>query len=274
VKTLYLYDGWDIVALMTAQGQLLESYTRGVGLVGDIGTIVAVTHHAGSWTNGTFYIHHNHRGDIVLTRAGTATVGTYDYSAFGTLKSQIGSEICRFKFSSKELDRATGFYYYGYRFYSPQWQRWVSRDVTKEINRPAFGVLLGYQMRSSVPRPTWYADFGQMEPLAEYGGTSSLHNVGGRVDSSYAYTFAANRPIEKVAHNGAEAASLGGYVVIDDGKTKCYTKKDIPEEVEKKLPDWAKERLEKSCFKVGPLKCYPGVLYSGGVYGVCVKCYF
>jgi len=90
--------------------------------------LVAVTHHAGSWTNGTFYAHHNHRGDIVVTRTGTTTVGTYDYSAFGNLKSQIGSDVCRFKFSSKELDRATGFYYYGYRFYAPQWQRWINRD--------------------------------------------------------------------------------------------------------------------------------------------------
>ena len=133
VKTLYLYDGWDIVAVMNAQGQLLESYTRGVGLAGDIGTIVAVTHHAGSGvTPGTYYTHHNHRGDVIITPSGTTTVGTCEYSAFGNLKSSIGNDVCRFKFSSKELDRATGFYYYGYRFYSPQWQRWVSRDPIGE----------------------------------------------------------------------------------------------------------------------------------------------
>jgi len=130
---LFLYDGWDIIAVMQHFGQLLESYTRGVGLAGDIGTIAAVTHHAGSWTNGTFYAHHNHRGDIVVTRTGTTTVGTYDYSAFGNLKSQIGSDVCRFKFSSKELDRVTGFYYYGYRFYAPQWQRWVIGDAIGEV---------------------------------------------------------------------------------------------------------------------------------------------
>jgi hypothetical protein len=124
---LFLYDGWDIIAVMQQAGQLLESYTRGragAGLAGDIGTIAAVTHHAGSGvTPGTYYVRHNHRGDIVVTRTGTTTVGTYDYSAFGNLKSQIGSDVCRFKFSSKELDRATGFYYYGYRFYAPQWSR-------------------------------------------------------------------------------------------------------------------------------------------------------
>jgi len=131
VKTLYLYDGWDIVAVMNGQGQLLESYTRGVGLAGDIGTIVAVTHHAGSsGPPGTYYVHHNHRGDVIVTRStGGATVGTYDYSAFGALKSWPASyDVCRFKFSSKERDPSTGFYYYGYRFYAPQWQRWPNRD--------------------------------------------------------------------------------------------------------------------------------------------------
>jgi len=133
VKTLYLYDGWDIIAVMNGQGQLLESYTRGVGLAGDIGTIVAVTHHAGSGvTPGTYYVHHNHRGDVIITRSGTTTVGSYDYSAFGNLKSSIGNDICRFKFSSKERDLSSGLYYYGYRFYAPQWQRWISADNIRE----------------------------------------------------------------------------------------------------------------------------------------------
>jgi RHS repeat-associated protein len=128
VKTLYLYDGWDIVGVMNEAGQMRETFARGVGLAGDIGTLVTVTHHAGSWTNGTFYAHHNHRGDVILTRSGTTTVGQYDYTAFGSLKSQTGLDVCRFKFSTEERDNSTGFGYHGYRFYAPQWQRWASTD--------------------------------------------------------------------------------------------------------------------------------------------------
>jgi RHS repeat-associated protein len=131
-KWIYLYDGWDIVGVMNENGQMRETFTRGVGLAGDIGTLVAVTHHAGSTTNGTFYTHCNHRGDVVLTRSGTATVGSYDYSAFGTLQSAIGPDLCRFKFSSKERDASTGFSYYGFRFYAPQWQRWPNADPIGE----------------------------------------------------------------------------------------------------------------------------------------------
>jgi len=133
-KWLYLHDGWDIVAAMNEAGQLRESYMRGVGLAGDIGTLVAVTHHPGSSTNGTFYAHHNHRGDIVATRSGTTTVGSYSYSAFGLQTSAFGPDVCRFKFSSKERDVSTGFSYCGYRFYSAQWQRWVSPDWVGEAD--------------------------------------------------------------------------------------------------------------------------------------------
>jgi RHS repeat-associated protein len=132
VRTLYLTDGWSIVAALNESGQLRETFTRGMGLAGDIGTLVAVTHHTGSSTNGTFYTHHNHRGDITLTRSGTSTVGGYSYSAFGLETSAFGADVCRFKFSSKERDVSTGFSYYGYRFYAPQWQRWVNRDPIQE----------------------------------------------------------------------------------------------------------------------------------------------
>jgi RHS repeat-associated protein len=103
-------------------------------LAGDIGTLVAVTHHTGA-NGGTLYTHHSHRGDIVLVRTGTSTTDTYGYSAFGNLESQIGPDVCRFKFSSKEREATCGFSYYGYRFYAPQWQRWVSRDPV-EASQP------------------------------------------------------------------------------------------------------------------------------------------
>jgi RHS repeat-associated protein len=130
--TLYLSDGFEIVGSANQSGQVLETFTRGVGLAGDIGTLVAVTHHDGSSTNGTFYIQGNHRGDIIQTRSGTATIGTYDYSAFGSLKTQTGTDVCRFKFSSKERDASTRFSYYGYRFYAPGWQRWLNSDPIEE----------------------------------------------------------------------------------------------------------------------------------------------
>jgi len=132
-KWLYISDGWEIVGVLNEYGQMRETFTRGTGLAGDIGTLVAVTHHTGSgMTPGTYYLHHNHRGDVTHARSGTTTVGTCDYFAYGTLKSQTGTDVCRFKFSSKEREASCGFSYYGFRIYAPQWQRWLNRDPVAE----------------------------------------------------------------------------------------------------------------------------------------------
>jgi RHS repeat-associated protein len=129
---LYIWDDWDSVAVLNQSAQVMETFTRGVGLAGDIGTVVAVTYHpASGQTPRSYYPHHNHRGDVVVVR-GIITRGTYEYSAFGSLKTQTGTDLCRFKFSSKEREMTCGFYYYGYRFYAPQWQRWPVRDPLLE----------------------------------------------------------------------------------------------------------------------------------------------
>lgn len=147
-RWLYLYSGWSVIAVLNETGSLRETYTRGVGLAGDIGTIVAVTHHAGSGvTPGTYYVHHNHRGDVVMTRSGTSTFGAHAYAAYGTIRSQSGTRASRFLFSSKELDESVGLYYYGFRFYDPNVQRWMSRDPIGE----AGGLnLYGFVMNNPV----------------------------------------------------------------------------------------------------------------------------
>jgi RHS repeat-associated protein len=78
------------------------------------------------------FTHCNHRGDIIATRNGTTTTGTYGYSAIGNLQSVVGPDVCRFKFSSKERDASTGLSYYGARFYAPVWQRFINRDPIEE----------------------------------------------------------------------------------------------------------------------------------------------
>jgi RHS repeat-associated protein len=107
---------------------MLESYTRGAGIGGDIGSIIAATHYTGSFTNGTFYYHNNHRGDVTCIRSGTVTVATYDYKAYGETRSSTGSYTNRFMFSSKEYDRSVSLYYYGFRFYRPETGTWLSND--------------------------------------------------------------------------------------------------------------------------------------------------
>jgi len=127
VRLVYLYDNWDIVGISSGGSGLYETFTRGVALAGDIGGLIAVTRN-----NQRYYLHNNHRGDITHVRMNNITLSTHRYTAFGQIIGAASSNS-RFRFSSKERDPSTGMYYYGYRFYAPQWQRWMSRDPLGEL---------------------------------------------------------------------------------------------------------------------------------------------
>jgi RHS repeat-associated protein len=64
------------------------------------------------------------------------TVARYDYDAFGNritnTAPELGEDVCPFGFSTKLTDGETGLMYYGYRYYSPELGRWLSRDPIEE----------------------------------------------------------------------------------------------------------------------------------------------
>ena len=126
----YVWEGWSILAVLDETGSLLESYTRGVGVAYDVGSLVAVRHHSGTHSGSTYYLHHNHRGDVTAVRsaATTTTTATYAYTAYGEVAGITGSYESRFGFSSKEQDEATGLQYFGFRYYVPVGGRWTTRD--------------------------------------------------------------------------------------------------------------------------------------------------
>jgi len=129
--TLYIWDGMDIIATAHADGTLREYFTRGIGIAGDVGSLVAETRFSGG-TATTTYLHSNWRGDVVMaTDTSGAVVGEYAYTTFGEQLSSVGSFVPRFTFSSKERD-SSGLVYHGFRYYSPVLCRWISEDPIRE----------------------------------------------------------------------------------------------------------------------------------------------
>ncbi len=61
-------------------------------------------------------------------------VAEYTYDAFGKLIASSGpmADAFSLRYSTKYFDSETGFYYYGYRFYSPELMRWITRDPIGE----------------------------------------------------------------------------------------------------------------------------------------------
>ncbi len=129
--TLYIWDGMDIIATANADGTIREYFTRGIGIAGDVGSLVAETRFSGG-TATTTYLHSNWRGDVVMaTDTSGNVVGEYSYTTFGEQLSSAGNFVPRFTFSSKERD-ASGLVYHGFRYYSPVLCRWMSEDPIGE----------------------------------------------------------------------------------------------------------------------------------------------
>src|SRR5207245_9136483 len=59
---------------------------------------------------------------------------SYRYDPFGSLISSSGamSSVNMYRYSSKEWLFYANLYYYGYRFYDPNLQRWLNRDPIGE----------------------------------------------------------------------------------------------------------------------------------------------
>ena len=52
----------------------------------------------------------------------------YSYDAFGNIIGQSGTmaDTFSFRFSTKYFDADCDLYYYGYRFYAPEWRIWLT----------------------------------------------------------------------------------------------------------------------------------------------------
>jgi len=83
----------------------------------------------------TYWVHPDHLGSgSVITNQAGATTNWYEYMPFGELlMEQSTTEYNNpYKYNGKELDEATGLYYYGARYYDPKTSVWLSVDPLAE----------------------------------------------------------------------------------------------------------------------------------------------
>ena len=69
---------------------------------------------------GTFYLHKDHlNSTTALTDASAQVITTLSYLPYGGVSAITGPDVVRWKFTGKELDAETGFYYFHSRYYDP-----------------------------------------------------------------------------------------------------------------------------------------------------------
>jgi RHS repeat-associated protein len=133
----YVYDGLTVIQERNANNVPLVTYTRGLDLsgtasgAGGIGGLLARTD-----ANGNSYYHTDGNGNVTALVNGSGTVvARYLYDSFGNPLGMWGSLATANtqRFSSKEVDPHSGLYYYGYRWYAPNLQRWLNRDPIGEM---------------------------------------------------------------------------------------------------------------------------------------------
>ena len=97
---------------------------------GGVGGLLA-TEVGGTW----YFPLYDNNGNITDYVSETGeVVASYEYDAFGRTIAQSGAmaDTFPFRFSTKYFDAESGFYYYGYRYYSPELGRWLTRDPIEE----------------------------------------------------------------------------------------------------------------------------------------------
>jgi RHS repeat-associated protein len=140
-ETWYIYDGRRVIQERDGNNTPLRGYTRGNDLsgsmedAGGIGGLLSRSEYlSANWTNHAYY-HADGNGNITFMEdSSEAMAAWYRYDPYGNLLSSGGSlgPTNVYRFSSKEIHLASGMYYYLFRFYDPNLQRWINRDPLGE----------------------------------------------------------------------------------------------------------------------------------------------
>ncbi|MCL4787655.1 MAG: type IV secretion protein Rhs, partial [Verrucomicrobia bacterium] len=120
----FVYDGWNLVAILNHTNGLMQSFTWGTDAsgcmqgAGGVGGLISMTVHQGTNAGTYFYWHDGNHNVVALVNAASGAIaGQWEYDAFGNLLRATGTMASEnpFLFSTKFYDWDTGFYYYGYR---------------------------------------------------------------------------------------------------------------------------------------------------------------
>jgi len=167
---VFVYDGWNLIKETVTGDTNGTYYVWGLDLsqsmqgAGGIGGLVCRV-------SGTAVHHYTYdaNGNVgQLVDEDGAIVARYEYDPFGNEIRAEGDDAQNnpFRFSTKYLDAETGLYYYGFRYYSAEIGRWISRDPIGEDgglnlmafvqNNPANGVDSLGRFEIGKGRPLFY----------------------------------------------------------------------------------------------------------------------
>ena len=121
---LFVYDGWNLVAVLNSSFSLLHSFMWGQDLSGTMDEAGGVGGLLAMFEGGNaHFAAYDGNGNITgLIKDDKSTSARYEYSPFGETLRATGpmASLNPFRFSTKYADEESGLVYYGYRYYQPQ----------------------------------------------------------------------------------------------------------------------------------------------------------
>ncbi len=125
VRTNYFYDGFNVLVETDSTGTTTARYTSA-----GIDNWISMNQGGSSYS-----YHQDGLGSVtVLTNSAEDIVATYEYEAFGSIRSQTGSVVNPYRFTGREHDVESDFYYYRARYYDPGVGRFIQKDPLRFIN--------------------------------------------------------------------------------------------------------------------------------------------
>lgn len=223
-RTKYIYDGWRVIQERDVNSNPTVSYTRGPDLsgslegAGGIGGLLARSsdYSSGNPTSHAYY-HADGNGNVTcLLDVSQNVAASYYYDPYGNLLSFSGTLALdnAYQFSSKEYMANSRLYYYGYRFYDPDLQRWLNRDPFGE---PGFEILRIHNAKV-IHFLSDIAELAQKPDLYEYvenSPASSRDSSGLKKDSACAAKCKQN------LKNDEESALERGGACLGMGMAGC-----------------------------------------------------
>ena len=137
VTNKFVYDGWNLLAILNPQSSLLQSFMWGKDLSGNLQGAGGVGGLLMANFNGTdCFTAYDGNGNItsLINATDKSLAARYEYSPYGQLIRETGLLAAQmpFRFSTKFWDEESGLIYYNMRVYSSTLGRWISRDPTTD----------------------------------------------------------------------------------------------------------------------------------------------
>lgn len=207
----FVYDGWNLVAIIDSQYSVIQSFAWGQDLSGTLDKAGGIGGLLAANIAGTnCFTAYDGNGNItaLINAADKSLAARYEYNPNGELIRLTGllAHQMPFRYSTKFWEEESGLVYYGHRYYNPIHGRWINRDLSGESGGYN---LFAFAMNNPITAidtlgdvSTWVGDNIRIDADPERG--AHVHDDGNNVSYSFGTDSDGNLTLEPLKGHESE----------------------------------------------------------------------